>query len=49
MSDRLVERKIPGKLDKTKEVTAPAAAVAVEDILSGIDVEGGVSFRMQGT
>ena len=44
-----MEREIEGKLDKANEVAAAAAAVAVEDILGGIDVEGWVSVRMQRT
>ena len=43
------KREIQRKLDEANEVAATAAAVAVEDILGGIDVEGRVSFRMQGT
>ena len=37
------------KLDPSNEVAALAAAVTVENILHGIDVEGGMSFGMQGT
>ncbi|MGD0310549.1 MAG: hypothetical protein ABSC02_14835 [Acidobacteriota bacterium] len=45
----LTKREIQQKLDEANEVAATAAAVAVEDILGGIDIEGRVSFRMQGT
>ena len=43
------KREVQPKLDQTNEVAALAAAVAVEDILNGIDVERGLSFRMQRT
>jgi hypothetical protein len=42
------EREIQGKLDKAYEVAALAAAVAIEKILGGIDVEGRAVLRMQG-
>ena len=40
----LAERQIVEQLDKTDQVATPAAAVAVEQIFRGIDVEGGTSF-----
>jgi len=49
MSDRFVKRQIPGKLDKANEVAATAATVAVEDVLGRVDVDGGMSFPVQGT
>jgi len=49
MGKSFMEREIQGKLDKADEVAAPAAAVAIEKILCGIDVEGRVILRMQGT
>jgi hypothetical protein len=41
---RLVERQIEEELDKADQVATPAAAVAVEQILSGVDVEGRTSL-----
>jgi hypothetical protein len=43
---RLAERQIEEELDKADQVAAAAAAVAVEQILSGIDVEGRTSLWM---
>jgi hypothetical protein len=43
---RLAERQIEEELDKADQVAAAAAAVAVEQILSGVDVEGRTSFWM---
>ena len=34
------------ELDKADQVAAPATPVALEQILVGIDVEGGTSFLM---
>jgi hypothetical protein len=44
MGHRLAEWQIKEELNKADQVTAPAAAVAVEQVFGGIDVEGGVSF-----
>src|SRR5215472_5842326 len=44
--DRLVERQIEEELDKADQVATAAAAVAVEQILSGVDVEGRTSLWM---
>src|SRR5581483_658081 len=41
---RSVERQIEEELDKADQVATPAAAVAVEQILSGVDVEGRTSL-----
>jgi hypothetical protein len=38
------ERQIEEELDKTDKIAAPAAAVAIEQILRGVDVEGRTSF-----
>ena len=46
MSKSLMKREIKRKLDKANKVAPAAAAVAVEDILGRIDVEGWVAFRM---
>src|SRR5215831_16652698 len=43
---RLVERQIEEELDKADQVATTAAAVAVEQILSGVDVEGRTSLLM---
>ena len=37
---RLVERQIEEEMDKADQVATAAAAVAIEQILSGVDVEG---------
>jgi hypothetical protein len=47
VSNGFRKREIPRKLDEANEVPAAAAAVAVEDILRSIDVEGGMRFRME--
>jgi hypothetical protein len=39
---RFAERQIEEELDKADQVAAPAAAVAVEQIFGGVDVEGRV-------
>ena len=44
MSHRLAEGQIEEELDKADQVPTPAAAVAVEQVFGGIDVEGGVRF-----
>src|SRR5215469_9449007 len=44
---RLVERQIEEELDKADQVATPAAAVTVEQILSGVDVEGRTSILVQ--
>ena len=46
MSHSLAERQIEEELDKADQVAAPAAAVAVEQVFGGIDVEGGARFLM---
>ena len=43
---RLVERQIEEELDKPDQIATAAAAVAVEQILSGVDVEGRTSLWM---
>jgi hypothetical protein len=43
---RLVERQIEEELDKADQVATAAAAVAIEQILSGVDVEGRTSLWM---
>ena len=47
--ETLAEREMLREFDKTNQVTAAAAAVAVEQILTGIDVEGRTMVVMQGT
>jgi hypothetical protein len=49
MSDGLGKGEMVRQLDKAKEVAALAAAVAVEEVFGRIDIEGGVSFPMEGT
>ena len=40
------EGEMKGKLDEANQVATLAAAVTIEDIFGGIDVEGGVRFLM---
>ena len=47
--DALVKRQIEEDLDKADQIAAPATAVAVEQILADVDVEGGASVAVQGT
>jgi hypothetical protein len=47
--ETLAEREMLGEFDKTNQVTAAAAAVAVEQILTGVDIEGRTMVAMQGT
>ena len=44
MSHGLAERQIEEELNEADQVAAAAAAVAVEQILGGVDVEGRASF-----
>jgi hypothetical protein len=49
MSKSSTKREIEEKLDKPNEVAATTAAVAIEDLLGCIDVEGRSAFGMQRT
>lgn len=49
MIDRFLKRKIQGKLDETNEISAGTAAVAVEEILGCVYIEGWSALRMQRT
>lgn len=49
VGDTLAEGEMLRKLHETNQVTASATAVAVEQILARVDVEGGMGFLMQGT
>jgi len=40
MCHTLAKRQIEEELDKADQIAAPATAVAIEQILGGIDVEG---------
>jgi hypothetical protein len=44
MRQRFTERQIEEELDKADQVAAMAAAVAIEQIFGGIDVEGGTGL-----
>ena len=44
MRHALAERQIEEELDKADQVAATAAAVAIEQIFGGIDVEGGTGL-----
>ena len=49
MGDALAERQMQEKLDKTDQIAAPSAAVAIEQIFAGIHIEGRAAFLVQGT
>ena len=49
MSDGFRKGEMLRQLDEAKQVAALATAVAVEDVFGRIDVEGRMSFSMQGT
>src|SRR5215467_1686201 len=49
MRHTLAKGQIQEELDKADQVAAPTTAVAVEQIFSGIDVEGRTSLLMQRT
>ena len=40
---------MPGKLHEANQVASLPAAVTIEQILAGVDVEGGTGVLMQGT
>ena len=46
MRHTLAKRQIEEELDKADQVAAPTTAVAVEQILGGIDVEGRTGLQM---
>ena len=49
VSETLAEGQMTGQLDKAKEIAALTAAMAVEEIFAGVDIERRAGFRMQGT
>ena len=49
VGEALAEGQVAGQLDKSNQVATPAAAVAVEEIFAGIDVERRPGFGVQGT
>lgn len=49
MTNTFTERETQRKLQEANEVTAAPAAVAIEEIFAGIDVERGSGFTVQGT
>jgi len=49
VGDALTERHFLRQLDKSDQIAAASAAVAEQQILAGVDVEGRPGFRMQGT
>jgi len=49
VSKALVKGQVLRQLDEANQVAALTAAVAVEEILAGIDIKGRPSFRVQGT
>ena len=46
IGDALAKRETLREFDKADQVAAAAAAVTVEEILTGIDIERGLAFRM---
>lgn len=49
VSQALAEGQMAGQLDKANEIAALAAAVTVEEIFAGVDVERRPGFRVQRT
>ena len=49
VDEALLEGQTVGQLDKTNQIAALAAAVAVEEIFAGVDIKRRVGFRMQRT
>src|ERR1700687_1234656 len=47
LRDTLTERELSFQLDEANEVTTAPTAVTVEQVLAGVDVEGGTSFLVQ--
>src|SRR6516162_2301493 len=47
--DALAKGEMPRQFNKTDQVTAAAAAVAIEQVFLRVDVERGLGFLMQGT
>jgi len=49
VGEALAEGQVSGQLDKSNQVAALSAAMAVEDIFAGVDIERRPSFGMQRT
>jgi hypothetical protein len=49
VGEALAEGQTAGQLDKANQIAALAAAVAVEEIFAGVDIERRLGFRVQGT
>ena len=49
VSEALEKGQMTGQLDKAQKITALAAAVTVEEIFAGVDIERRPGFRMQWT
>lgn len=49
VSEALAEGQLAGQLDKAQKIAALIAAVTVEEIFAGVDIERGAGFRVQGT
>ena len=49
VSETLAKRQMAGELDKAQQIAALAAAVTVEEIFAGVDIERRAGFRVQGT
>jgi hypothetical protein len=49
MAHTLAKRQIEEELDKADQITAPATPVTVEQVLLGIDVEGGTTLSVERT
>src|SRR5258708_1526870 len=48
MRQALLERQMQRELDEANQVATPPAAMAIKDVLAGVDVEGGMRFPVQG-
>ncbi len=49
VGDAAAEGEMPTQLEETNQVTAAPTAMTVEQVLMGVDVEGGMGFLMQRT
>ena len=49
VSEALAERQLARQLDETQQIAALAAAVTVEEIFAGVDIERGPGFLVQRT
>src|SRR5207253_10029161 len=48
MRQGLLERQMQGELDEANQVATPPTAMAIKEVLAGVDVERGMRFPVQG-